>query len=600
MRYVFACLVLSFLMVSTIDVFAQLTRIEPELPRWGQVLTVVYDPAIPGAKFTINDEVYLTARLSFPGSDENLWLKMTRDGSVFKTRLNVRNNLSAVSFHFITLSDGWDEGAYLSSIVYRGDGRAARGAYESKISSRRYQEFFQHETELYPENYLAYRTKWSVVSAIDGEQIARIVNPELKRLGSVRNEGPELLCALSYGHLLLGHADKSRELIQRLFDRFPDSAYTALAIRDYESETSARGIADWTAEVPRIKLEYLRRHPETEFARAALSALAQNQRTPLDLIETIAQRWLKSEADNPQPYFNLAQAYRNQYQHQRYDQASALIQKAISLLLAGKLRLYGDLNGQKTTTMLAAAYLTDADLAFRQNRYDQAISAVRTAQSFELENDFAAHLLEAQIWQALSQETRAEVAFKEARRRGSPEAEERLKSRYQARYGNLQGFDEYLIDTDRRSRANEVGAMSKRPSPRFKVTSLDGKTFDLNALQGKIVVLDLWFVACGPCRQEIPQLNRLVREFKNRNVVFLAPALDSQESLKNFLKTLPFDYHVIPDADEMIIRKFNTRAFPTHIVIDQDGQIESMLVGGTEGRPEEVRRAVLRLLNKKV
>jgi peroxiredoxin len=589
-------LFLSTLLVFPVNARAQTSRIEPDQPRWEQMVTITYDPAAPGAKFTLNDEVYLTGRLSFPGYGENLSAKMTKEGARFTYQFNVRHNLYGAAFHFITLNGGWDEGAYTTTLVYRHDGKPARGAFESKINSGRYQEFFRQETELYADNYAAYRAKWSMVLALEINKAAGLINSDVKKLSGLRNESAELLYALSYGRLLLGQEDKSRELIRRLFTRFPDSNYLTLAISDYESEIANSGIAtDGLAEVNRIKHEVLRNYPETEFARHASTAMAKDQRAPLGVIETITRRWMKAEPENPQPYFNLAQAYKNQYQ--QYDRATPLIEKAISLLLAGQLHLYGDINGRQTTAMLAEAYLTNADLEFRQNRGQQAISAVKVAVSLEQEPAFAAHLLEAKIWLSLAQEAKAETAFIEAWRKGSPEAEERLKARYKTRHGGLQGFDEYLLKQGSKNGAHGADAMSKRPSPQFKGASLDGRAFDLDKLQGKVVVLNLWFVACGPCRKEIPKLNQLVAEFRDKNVVFLAPSLDSADTLRNFLKTTPFDYQIIPNAEEIVVGKFNATSFPTHIVIDRDGQIEQMLVGGGERRPEEVRRTLLRLLN---
>ena len=584
------------LLVLTINSWAQISRIEPSQPRWGQILTVTYDTLTPGARFTSENEVFMTARLSYPGYAENLSAKMTKDGKQFKYQFSVRNSLSFISFHFVTLNGEWDEGAYITTIVCRVDGKPARGALETKISSGRYQDFFKQEMELYPDNYAAYRTKWSMAEAIEGNKAMGMINSDVKKLSGLRVETAELLYALSCGQMLLGREDKSREIIRRLSLRFPDSNYTALAIDSYESEAASRRIAgDGPAEIARIKLSIVQSYPGTEFARNASTTMAKDQRAPLSAIETITQEWMKAEPENPQPYFNLAQAYQNQYQ--KYDRAMPHIEKAINLLLEGKLHLYGDINGKQTGVMLAEAYLTNADLAFRQNQIGKAIAAVKTAQSFEQEVGYAAHLLEAKIWHALNLEEKAENSYVEAWRRGSQEAEERLKAKYKEKHGgSLQGFDEYLINASNKL-ANGGDNLTKRPSPLFKVSSLDGKTYDLIKLQGKVVVLNLWFIACGPCRKEIPRLNQLVAEFKDKNVVFIAPSLDSSDMLRSFLKTNPFNYHIVPNADEVIVGKFNATSFPTHIVIDQDGQIETMLVGSSERRPEEVRRALLRLLN---
>ena len=122
--------------------------------------------------------------------------------------------------------------------------------------------------------------------------------------------------------------------------------------------------------------------------------------------------------------------------------------------------------------------------------------------------------------------------------------------------------------------------------------------WDADQLLGKIVVINLWFIACGPCRKEIPKLNQMVAELKDREVVFLAPTPDQAESLREFLKTTDFDYQIVPQAEDVIAGTFQASLFPTHLVIDRQGLIVAHLVGASERRPEEVRRIVLQLLNQ--
>lgn len=575
--------------------FAQVSRLEPESPRWGQNLTITYDALARGAKFSAEGEVYVCAKLTFPDHTENVAARMTKAGQQFKFELKVQENLAALAVHFITLSGGWDEQAYATAIVYRSDSQPARGAFASKISSGRYQEFFKQEMALYPDNYSAYRAKWAMAAAVESEKAAGIINADLKRLSRAA-ENAELLYALSFGNLLIGREQKSRELIRVLAERYQNSNFTALAISDYEEQiTNLPPGNDGRSENAKLKLKVINANPAANFARDASTAMARDGRAPLEVIETVAQLWMKAAPDNPQPYFTLALAHLTHYQN--YDKATPLIEKAIELLLAGKLRLHGDINGKQTETLLPESYLIRADLSFRQQRYAEALAAANTAQAFAPANDFAAHLLEARILQAIGEKAEAEAAFIEAWRRGSQEAEERLKEIYRGRRGNLNGFDEYLLGATKGKSANSNW---KQAAPSVKLASLDGKHFDLNALGGKIVVLNLWFIGCSPCRKEIPKLNELVQEFSGKPVVFLAPSFDSAESLREFLKTTAFAYHIVPDAEAVINRQFNASAFPTHIVIDQNGLIEATLVGASDRRPEEVRRLILRLLGATV
>ncbi len=118
--------------------------------------------------------------------------------------------------------------------------------------------------------------------------------------------------------------------------------------------------------------------------------------------------------------------------------------------------------------------------------------------------------------------------------------------------------------------------------PTFSAAGMDGKTVDLATLRGKVVVLNLWFVNCPNCIEEIKLLNQLVDDYKdNKDVVFLGLAASKKPLIEQFLTTNPFKYQIIPNASMIIISKFGIPdkngdinvPFPMHYVLDRDGKI---------------------------
>lgn len=125
-------------------------------------------------------------------------------------------------------------------------------------------------------------------------------------------------------------------------------------------------------------------------------------------------------------------------------------------------------------------------------------------------------------------------------------------------------------------------AQADPTKPTFIEHTMDGTRVDIEKLRGKVVVLNLWFINCPNCLEEIGMLNKLVDEYKaNNDVVFLAPAASKKAELQKFLAKNPFKYQVMPDAAITILTKFGVPdkdgnlsvPFPMHIVLDREGKM---------------------------
>lgn len=105
----------------------------------------------------------------------------------------------------------------------------------------------------------------------------------------------------------------------------------------------------------------------------------------------------------------------------------------------------------------------------------------------------------------------------------------------------------------------------------FTSKDIDGNKIKLKELKGKIVVLNFWFINCAPCQSEILELNKLVNDYKDSSIVFIAIAPDSRSELRSFLKTHPFEYTIVDNA-QTIIDQYGIKSFPTHLIIDKEGK----------------------------
>lgn len=109
--------------------------------------------------------------------------------------------------------------------------------------------------------------------------------------------------------------------------------------------------------------------------------------------------------------------------------------------------------------------------------------------------------------------------------------------------------------------------------PDFDVTDIQGNRYTKTALIGKVVVINFWFIGCGPCEVESLSLNNLQKRYKdNDNVVFLSFARNNKEDIEVFLKDHPVLYNVIPTEMDYIKDNFGINAYPVNLILDKRGK----------------------------
>lgn len=131
----------------------------------------------------------------------------------------------------------------------------------------------------------------------------------------------------------------------------------------------------------------------------------------------------------------------------------------------------------------------------------------------------------------------------------------------------------------------------------FTSKDIDGNKIKLKDLKGKIVVLNFWFINCAPCQSEILELNKLVGEYKDSSIAFIAIAPDSRSELRSFLKTHPFEYTIIDNA-QTIIDQYGVKSFPTHLIIDKDGKAAYHSAGASVSTIHWLRKTIDELKSK--
>ena len=120
--------------------------------------------------------------------------------------------------------------------------------------------------------------------------------------------------------------------------------------------------------------------------------------------------------------------------------------------------------------------------------------------------------------------------------------------------------------------------MEGKKFPGLNYTDINGKIYNSGNTKGKIVVIKCWFLHCKACNEEIPVLNQLVDQYKNRkDVVFVSLAFDPEDKLKAFMKTHTFKYALAHVKEDYIEKDLGTNEYPTHYIVSKQGVIAKVV-----------------------
>jgi thiol-disulfide isomerase/thioredoxin len=535
----------------------------PEQPRWGERLTIMYNPSAPGAQLKSADPIWagLTVYLEDHTASRNAGAMTRLANGRLQYESTIPNGACLIQIAIATAHD-YDANATAEVPVLRPDGKPARGANDQLMwsHSANADRYFRREIELYPDNFAAYRHRW-FLSGDDKAQEIALIRRDLETIGKgPSRSSAEWLYAMSYAYWRLGDQEHTRDTIRQMILRFPESALTDDALNYYIFRSSG----DAKREARQWERDLVANHPASAHARSAISALVADPEFPFEAVQAVAHEQLRIEPANPSPHLAVANA--SLANRRNYEQALTGLQQALDLLLTGEYRIMFDPAGTLTQRRLADSYRLRAEIHLAQGAPADALADVCASEAFERANIATGHLLEARIWSSVSDWQRAETALLEAWRRDPAVSEPLLRDVFTRRRGSDQGFTAFL---NRNRAISTTVAQPKRASP-FVALSLDGRRWSLPELRGKTVVLNFWFIGCLPCRQEIPLLNPLVEQYPK--FVFLAFALDGEEQLRDFIAKTPFRYEIVGNAQK-IADAFEVNGYPTHIVINSNGEI---------------------------
>lgn len=131
----------------------------------------------------------------------------------------------------------------------------------------------------------------------------------------------------------------------------------------------------------------------------------------------------------------------------------------------------------------------------------------------------------------------------------------------------------------------------------FTLKTLKGGTMSLKDYRGRLIFLNFWATWCGPCRAEMPSMQRLWEEFKEEDFVILAINIQEESKLvSSFMNERGLSFPVLLDEKGKVARSYGIRGIPTTFFLNPEGQIIGKAVGARDWASKESFQLIEELL----
>ena len=143
--------------------------------------------------------------------------------------------------------------------------------------------------------------------------------------------------------------------------------------------------------------------------------------------------------------------------------------------------------------------------------------------------------------------------------------------------------------------AEDPALSTHKMAPPFTVTALDGAKFNLDAMGGRVVLIDFWATWCGPCNQELPHIKKIAKEFAGQPLVIISVSWDSDETKwKNFIDKNEMTWVQYRDADHRLSNVFQINSIPHYFTIDSDGVLTAEMMGSGSDVEGKLKKLIAR------
>ncbi len=134
-------------------------------------------------------------------------------------------------------------------------------------------------------------------------------------------------------------------------------------------------------------------------------------------------------------------------------------------------------------------------------------------------------------------------------------------------------------------------------APNFTLPSMSGANLRLSEYRGEVVLVNFWASWCGPCRQEMPLLDKMYQRYKKAGFTLLGVNVEKDSSKgQRIAEQLKLSFPILFDSKQQVVDSYKVASMPSTVLVDRDGNIRYVHLGYKAGDEKLYSKMVKELL----